>query len=318
MDSNNGMKINGGMSMNSGMDQQAKAQARAEEIMKKYRLHKWISYAVVLLDVIFLIYMDIFKRDYRIDYVVGGFASLMLSVSVFAMYGVIAGAAILIKWLGAVKIDAALYEECEPFVYEACLSKLHTFFFKERSAVLHAMARYYQGDGRSAEGILRNVNLYKLKGLYKLNYYILLSAISFEKGEGMRAAELEQSYRRSLKMNKKEQLSFKILCAGNNLIRAMENQDYQSAFRFLSERRVLDGGKCRKWAHIGYSLYEAKIYAGIGDEKSARMNLDYVIAEGGRLVYVERAKELLQRMDSDAADLEPPNGELEKERLSDG
>ena len=75
---------------------------------------------------------------------------------------------------------------------------------------------------------------------------------------------------------------------------------------------------CALPIYIGYSLYEAKIYAGIGDEKSARMNLDYVIAEGGRLVYVERAKELLQRMDSDAADLEPPNGELEKERLSDG
>ncbi len=315
---NNVMDINNGMNRNGGMEWQAQTQFRANEIMKKYWVHTWISYAIVLLDIIFLIYMVVFKMDYRINYIIGGFAELLLIISVFALYGVIAAIAILVKWLGAVKIDMALYEECDPFVYEACLDRLHPLFYKERFAVLHAMARYYQGDEYTAEEILRNVNMYKLKGLYKLNYYILLSAISLKKGEGMRAAEFEKSYRRSLKKSKKEQIFFKILCASNNLNRAMENEDYQSAFRFLSERKVLDSGKCRKWTYIGYSLFEAKIYAGIGDEKSARLNLNYVISEGGRLVYVKRAGELLQKLDGNVADMELSNGEMENGELSNG
>ena len=75
----------------------------------------------------------------------------------------------------------------------------------------------------------------------------------------------------------------------------------------LSERKGLDGAKCRKWTHIGYSLYEAEIYAGIGDKKSARLNLEYVIAEGGRLVYVKRAKELLREIEK-TTDGESENG----------
>lgn len=188
---NNVMDINNGMNRNGGMEWQAQTQFRANEIMKKYWVHTWISYAIVLLDIIFLIYMVVFKMDYRINYIIGGFAELLLIISVFALYGVIAAIAVLVKWLGAVKIDKALYEECDPFVYEACLDRLHPLFYKERFAVLHAMARYYQGDEYTAEEILRNVNMYKLKGLYKLNYYILLSAISLKKGDGMRAAEFE-------------------------------------------------------------------------------------------------------------------------------
>lgn len=309
----NGAGAGRGMNMGNGMNPQDRTQTRAGEIMKSYRKHKWISNAIVLADIIFLIYMVVFKMDYRIDYIVGGFASLMLTVGVFALYAVFAAIAILIKWLGAVQIDKALYEECDPFVYEACLDKLHPFFYKERFAALHAMARYYKGDSRSAEQILRNVNLYKLKGIHRLNYYILMSAICFERGEGFRAAELEQSYRRSLKKDKKEEMFFRTLCASNNLFRAMENKDYPAAFRFLFERKTLDSGKCRKWTHIGHSLWEARICAGLGDEKSARMNLEYVIAEGGRLVYVREAKELLQTLDGGRTDASSTNGEINNE-----
>lgn len=281
---------------------------RAEEIMKKYRVYKCISYGIVALDIIFLIYMIIFKMDGRITYVVGGFAALLLTVSVFALYAVIAVIAVFIKWVGALKIDLALYEQCDPFVYEACLSKLQTFFYKERFACLHAIAQYYQGNMRGAEEILRNVNLYKLKGMFKVNYYIIMSAICFRKGEGMRAAELEQSYQAGMKKNsKKDQVGFRILCASNNIYRAMENKDYQSAFKFLEERKELEGGKTRKWTLVGFGMWEARICAAIGDKESARLRLDYVISQGGRLVYVTEARELLEKI-NDTVDGESENG----------
>ena len=282
-------------------------QLKAKEIMRRYRAHKRASFAIVALDAVFLIYMVIFKWDYRMDAVMGGFASFMLIISVFVTYVAIVAVAVLVEMAGAVKIDSALYEQCDPFVYEACLDGLRVFFYKDRVVCLHAMAQYYQGNSDRAEEILRSVNLYKLRGMFRLNYYILMSAICFQKGMGMRASELEQSFRNGIKKNKKAQRDFETLCASNNLIRAIENKDYPSAFRFLSERKGLDGAKCRKWTHIGYSLYEAEIYAGIGDKKSARLNLEYVIAEGGRLVYVKRAKELLREIEK-TTDGESENG----------
>ena len=125
-----------------------------------------------------------------------------------------------------------------------------------------------------------------------------------------------------MRKNKKEQMYFQMLCASNNLFRAMENKDYKAAFDFLAKRKVLDAGKCRKWTYIGYSLWEAKIYAGLGDEKSARLNAEYVLAEGGRLVYVERAKALLREMGSAEkekfANAKSPDGESESAGVSNG
>lgn len=281
---------------------------RAGEIIKRYRLHKYICCAIVVLDVVFLFYMVFFKMDSWFSYYVGGFASFLLTVSVFALYAVIAAIAVFVKWIGAVKVDLALYEECDPFVYEACLNKLHTFFYKDRLTCLHAIAQYYQGNIHGAEEILRGVNLYKLKGMFRVNYYIILSAVFFQKGEGMRAAELEQSYRAGIKKkSKREQMYFRMLCAGNNLYRAMENKDYESAFRFLAERKEYESGKTRKWSLIGYSMWEARICAAMGDKESARQRLNYVIAEGGRLVHVAEARKLLLEING-TADGESENG----------
>lgn len=44
-------------------------------------------------------------------------------------------------------------------------------------------------------------------------------------------------------------------------------------------------------------MLEAEIHAGLGETKSARINLEYVIDEGGRLVQVQQAKELLRKLD---------------------
>ncbi len=76
----------------------------------------------------------------------------------------------------------------------------------------------------------------------------------------------------------------------------MENKDYQSAFLFLEERKGLDQKQTTKWIRIGYHLWEGKIYAAIGDKNSARMHLNYVIKEGGRLVHVSQARELLEEL----------------------
>lgn len=278
------------------MQTETDLETKARQIMAHYRKRKYLGFAVVALDIIYLVYLVIFKMDARIDYVMGGFASLLLTVSVFIVYAVIALIGLVIIWSGASKIDAALSQMCDPYLYEACLNRMRVWRYKDRFACLRGMAKYYQGDIDKAEETFRNINVYKLKGMTKINYYLLMSAIYFQRGMGQRVTELEQAYRAGIKKSKREQLYFQMLCASNNLHRAMENKDYESAFRFLAERKELDGKQIMKWTRIGYYLWEAKIYAGIGDIRSARMNLNYVIKEGGRLVHVSQAKELLEQL----------------------
>ena len=52
---------------------------------------------------------------------------------------------------------------------------------------------------------------------------------------------------------------------------------------------------------------EARICAAMGDKESARQRLNYVIAEGGRLVHVAEARKLLLEING-TADVESENG----------
>ncbi len=278
------------------MQTEADVEMRVNQIMAQYRKRKWIGFAVVAFDIIYLVYLIVFKMDVRINYVVGGFAALLLTMNVFIVYAVIAIIAVVIIQSGSNKITDTLYQMCDPYLYEECLNRLRVWRYKDRFSCLHGMAQYYQGDTDRALETFRSINVHKLKGLIRTNYYLLMSAIYFQKGMGQRVPELEQAYRASMKKSKREQIYFRTLCASNNLYRAMENRDYESAFRFLEERKELDV-KVPKWVRIGYHLWEGKIYAAIGDKNSARMNLNYVVKEGGRLVHVSQAKELLEEME---------------------
>ncbi len=271
-------------------------EAKVKQIMSQYRKRKWAGFAIVALDIVYLVYLVIFKMDVEINYVVGGFAALLLMLDVFIVYAVIAVAAVVLIASGGAKIDAVLYQMCDPYLYEECLNRMHVWRYKDRFACLHGMAQYYQGNIDKAEETFRGIHIYNLRGVVKVNYYLLMSAIYFKRGMGQRVTELEQAYRASMKKTKREQLYFQTLCASNNLYRAMENKDYQSAFLFLEERKELDRKQTAKWIRIGYHLWEGKIYAAIGDKNSARMHLNYVIKEGGRLVHVSQARELLEEL----------------------
>lgn len=117
----------------------------------------------------------------------GGLLSCILTQFVFVLL-----IAVLIRGGGYTKIRALLYEECDPFAYETCLSKLHAPLARESGAVLRALAQCCQGNSQKAEETLKNINPYKLRGEDKLEYYLLMSELCFAKGEEMRVAEFER------------------------------------------------------------------------------------------------------------------------------
>lgn len=284
------------------------------QVMAEYYKRKWTGVGICAAAIIYLIYLGIFRMDYRISLVVGGFASFLLTLSVFVIYIMLAALAIFMLRYAARAISETLSEACDPYLYESCLNRLTVLFYKDRLTCNYALAQYYQGDFDRAWDTLRRVNIYKLKGSFKLNYYILLSALYFKRGMGGHVAELEQAYRSGIR-NKREQKYFRMLCAGNNFIRAMGNHDYDAAFRFLREREALNGNMSSQWQRIGYRMREAQIYAALGEKESAKLNLQYVLQNGGRIFYVREAERLLSELTSEETTEEKePQQEATEER----
>ena len=56
---------------------------KIRKVMSSYYKRKWAGAGICAIAIIYLIYLGIFKMDYRISLVVGGFASLLLTLSVF-------------------------------------------------------------------------------------------------------------------------------------------------------------------------------------------------------------------------------------------
>ena len=268
---------------------------KVRQVLAKYYRRKWTGIGICAVAVIYLIYLEIFRMDYRISLVVGWFASLLLTLSVFLVYFGMAVVMVFVLRLASTGITDTLTKDCDPFLYEVCLNRLRFLLYKDRVACNYAVARYYQGNFSQAWETLQHINVFKLKGRFKLNYYILLCALHFRNGTGERAAELEQVFRAGIR-NKKDQKNFQILCAENNLLRAMENRDYESAFRFLKEREELNDTLSYRWHRVAASMKEAQIYAAMGENESAKLKLGYVTEHGGRLFYVEEARLLLGKI----------------------
>ncbi len=276
------------------MDYSIEFEARRR--LAQFRRQKWLGAAVLALAVIYLLHME-FAAAAEVRWFVGGFSYFLIEVSIFLVYGLLAVAALFIMRSAAAQFGRIMTDECDPFLYEACLNNARIWSFKDRAACNRALAQYYQGNFDASLNTLQGIQVRKLRGAFKANYYTIMSALYFRNGIGARVRELEESYRVSMKSgrgSRREQKYFRMLCAGNNYLRAMENQDYKSAFRFVQERRELGFPANRTWNEVGFSMWEAKIYLKMGERESAGLKLQYVIEKGGRMYYVEEARKALK------------------------
>lgn len=276
---------------------------------------------ICILGAVYLFYMVFGIDSYVMAWRFGNGISMLVTASVCIVYALIAAIACLIIRLGSVKIAEILAEECDPYLYEACIRRSGMVLYKDRILCNIALAQHSQGNFDRAWETLQGINPRKLKGIFRANYYILLSAQYFKRGMGMQVRELEQAFLRSIsrqtqyrqeyeRMNgtaavtdarlrrKRDWKYFEMLCAGNNLTRAMENQDYQSASRFLHERIDLNGKAIRPWMKVNYALKAAQIYLGLGENESAKLSLNYVVSKGNRMWCAQEAQRILAGMET--------------------
>ena len=219
--------------------------------------------------------------------------SALISISICLVYALLVAVACLIMRFGSLKIAEILATECDPFLYEACLQKSSRLLHQDRLLCSIALAQHYQGNFDRAWETLQEINVYKLRGIHRANYYILMSDQYFKRGMGQQVHELEERFRQSVRAkNKREWKYFETLCAGNNLTRALENQDYQAAAGFLGDRIALNGNASRPWTRVIFALKEAQIYLGLGEKESAKLCLKYVVDNGNRMWCVQEAMRL--------------------------
>lgn len=267
----------------------------AKRRLAQCRKNKWTGVGVLALAIVYLLYMQFVVID-RVGWFIGGWSCFLIELSIFLVYGLLAAAAFFIMRSRRAVISSIMTDECDPFLYEACLNNARIWSFRDRAVCNRALAQYYQGNFEAAWNTFHQIQAGKLRGGFKANYYMVLSALYFRNGMGGQVRELEEACRISMKSGRgrqREQRYFQMLCTGNNYLRAMENQDYESAFRFVQERRALGFPANRTWNEVGFAMWEARIYLGLGEKESARLKLQYVIDKGGRMYYVEEARKAL-------------------------
>ena len=196
---------------------------------RKAQLYKYqgIGFGICILGIIYLCCMISGIDTYYVEWAFGRGVSFLLSFSIILVYALFVAAGCIVARRGGVRISEILSEECDPFLYEACISGRGRLFYRERVLCNLALARYYQGNYDKAWETLKGIDPHKLRGIFKANFYILLSDLYFKRGMGMGVRGIEEEFRQSMK-GKREQRYFEMLCAGNNLTRALENQDYLS------------------------------------------------------------------------------------------
>ena len=266
---------------------------------RKAQLYKYqgIGFGICILGIIYLCCMIFGIDTYYVEWAFGRGVSFLLSFSIILVYALFVAAGCIVARRGGVRISEILSEECDPFLYEACISGRGRLFYRERVLCNLSLARYYQGNYDKAWETLKGIDPHKLRGIFKANFYILLSDLYFKRGMGMGVRGIEEEFRQSMK-GKREQRYFEMLCAGNNLTRALENQDYLAAFGFLCKRMELNGNTVRPWMKVNCAMKEAQIYLGLGEKESARLCLDYVVAKGGRMRCVQEAEQILAGMEN--------------------
>ncbi len=271
---------------------------------RRAQLHKYqgIGFGIVIVAVVYLLYMIFGMDTYYMIWAFGGGISFLVIVSVFLVYALLAAAGYLVMRKGSVKISEIMSEECDPFLYEACISKNRRGLYKDRILCNLALAQHYQGDYDREWQTLQGIHVQKLKGIFKVNYYILLCDQYFRRGMGLQVRDLEEAFRRSIR-GKRDQKYFEMLCAGNNLTRALENEDYPSASKFLEERFDLNGGISKTWMRVLYAFKLAQVGIGLGEKESARLHLEYVVLKGNCMWCAGEAKRMLAEMEEGSTDI---------------
>ncbi len=197
-----------------------------------------------------------------------------------------------------VHISESLTKFCDPFLYEACLYRIGGGTKKQLNL---ALAQYYEGNFAQAWDTLSRISPEGLKKKYKYNYYMLKSALLFSQERSEEVRGLEDEFQRTIG-GREDTVYMQLLCASNNMKRALKNEDYTSAYGFLQDYIRLYPHDSQIWIKIGNAYWEGFLDYHCQNEIGANAHFSYVEKYGGKLFYVQEVKKIKSNVGKDESD----------------
>lgn len=219
---------------------------------------------------------------------IGGYTNVVTRICIILGHYVIVQILIFVIQGAETQISGSLTKSCDPFLYEACLYRVGGGMKKQINL---ALAQYYEGNFEQSWDTISRVSPDGLKKKYKYNYYMLRSALLFRQGRAGEVRNLEDEFQRTIG-GREDTVYMQLLCASNNMRRALENKDYPSAYGFLQDYTRLYQRDSQPWVKVGIACWEGVLEYLCGNETGADARLAYVEKYGGKLFYVQELKKI--------------------------
>ncbi len=134
----------------------------------------------------FICFWEFWTRERK--FCLAGCPPFCCGLSVYISFFLIAVIAFFIRWTGFVIINKVHSEQCDPFLYEACIEKLRSGLFPDRLLCNRAIAQYHQGNyERSYETLSERSGVKSLRESFWSAIISFCLCLYFHQGRGQEA-----------------------------------------------------------------------------------------------------------------------------------
>ena len=109
-------------------------------------IQQGIGVGIIVLAAVYLFYMTLRIESYYLLMAFGRGVLFLTNISIGIVYILIVVIGALVMRFAAVRLHSILTKECDPYLYEACISGQSRLVFKDRLLVNLALAQHSQGD----------------------------------------------------------------------------------------------------------------------------------------------------------------------------
>lgn len=194
----------------------------------------------------------------------------------------------------------ALNDECNPYPLYEETAKLLTYknsiVVQQIILMNHAVALRSMGEYQRNLALLKELNIDKAAGMPPVNKVVYYNNLMDAYGLLEQYTDAKIWYHKMLQIygdikNPKqlEQLQRAVTCA--NIFYAYCDKNYEKALELLNEMPFTD-----MKSSIDHAMLYAKTALAMGDTKTAKAKLEYIVRNGNKLYAVKEAQEMLCQM----------------------
>ncbi len=259
-----------------------------EQVVRQYKRTRIISYALYAL-VVFFVLMSL--NFFSVDRLTTLNLVLCIGVSAFAVYVLHnIGEVMMARYLEILRND------CDPYKFEALYSQMETKPHKPNNITFNiCRAIFYQGRFQEALDRLKAMGRPKESSVLYFQYYNLLASCYDELGDVEKLVLIKEKIgKQVLSMKDKD----KFVGNGRQLMIVLDQMLTQKEGRISRSREICEeilDSTSFTLARIQITCRLAELEYQSGAGRSAMEHAAYVIDDGGRTFYVDRAREIYKK-----------------------